>query len=559
MRRLTWLLPSFVLVLLACLVSAQSTSSFPRNALDCSDRTGILCTEVYDSIGYGGAYTGHDEPSLLFYSDVRGSGNTSIYRLRLPKDPPTLPKQDGTGGTFNFQLHPAFWFGMAMCDDQSAPNPGGSSVGPNILCTPDSDSNIYDGSDSTKKHYIGKHPGTAFMEMQFYPPAWFFGCDATHWCAALNIDSLSQNYNTGQGNNGACGGAIEYVNFAYIQTDGVPFPPGSPSPLGPFVQTNANTLLMNPGDELVVTLKDTAHGLKITVDDLTSGRSGFMVASAANGFAEILFDPNGNNCDFATHNIPYDFHPMYATSSEHTRVAWAAHSYNIAFSDEIGHFEYCNAVDSFGTCTQDGVHDLDNGLPAGAEDDVGCADAASANSLGLVPIGGCTGTDFDFDGVPYQLVWPGTFTNAKRDKSVHAQPVRFTSPVFRDGEGETRNYSRVAFETDLPRIESNTNPPCQRHISNPADPSPGTGCVNPPVGAPFYPFFTTTASGEGENCMWQLGGANIPGTIDTFGGSSTTEFGSLLPLAYPATGGVATFRFNDFRKVLKTNPCLGEE
>ena len=83
--------------------------------------------------------------------------------------------------------------------------------------------------------------------------------------------------------------------------------------------------------------------------------------------------------------------------------------------------------------------------------------------------------------------------------------------------------------------------------------------MNPPVEAPFYPFFTTTASGEGENCMWQLGGANIPGTIDTFGGSSTTEFGSLLPLAYPATGGVATFRFNDFRKVLKTNPCLGEE
>ena len=50
-----------------------------------------------------------------------------------------------------------------------------------------------------------------------------------------------------------------------------------------------------------------------------------MVSSAANGFAEILFDPTGNNCDFATHNIPYDFHPMYATSSEHTRVPWAKH------------------------------------------------------------------------------------------------------------------------------------------------------------------------------------------------------------------------------------------
>jgi hypothetical protein len=49
------------------------------------------------------------------------------YTLRLPADPPTPPNQLGTGGTFNFQLHPAFWLGMVVCDDQSAPNPGGST------------------------------------------------------------------------------------------------------------------------------------------------------------------------------------------------------------------------------------------------------------------------------------------------------------------------------------------------------------------------------------------------------------------------------------------------
>jgi hypothetical protein len=43
---------------------------------------------------------------------------------------------------------------------------------------------------------------------------------------------------------------------------------------------------------------------------------------------------------------------MYSTSSEHTRVPWAAHSYNVAFSDEIGHFEYCSAVDANGNCIQ---------------------------------------------------------------------------------------------------------------------------------------------------------------------------------------------------------------
>ena len=242
---------------------------------------------------------------------------------------------------------------------------------------------------------------------------------------------------------------------------------------------------------------------------------------------------------------------MYATSSEHTRVPWAAHSYNIAFSDEIGHFEYCDAVSAEGgPCTTHGIND-----PSTDVDDQGCFDANFEASFGYIGIGGCLGEDDDFDGVPYQLVWPGTFTNPKQDRLVHAQPVKFTSPLFKDREGETRDYSRIAFETDLPRIEFATNPPCQRHISNPADANPGQGCVNPPPGAPFYPFFTTRGGDEGENCMWQEGGAHIPGTINSFGGSSTTEFGSLLPLVYPAAGGVPTFRFNDFRQVLERNPC----
>jgi hypothetical protein len=35
---------------------------------------------------------------------------------------------------------------------------------------------------------------------------------------------------------------------------------------------------------------------------------------------------------------------MYSTSSEQTRVIWAAHSYNVAFTDEIGDWQYCNGV-----------------------------------------------------------------------------------------------------------------------------------------------------------------------------------------------------------------------
>ena len=79
---------------------------------------------------------------------------------------------------------------------------------------------------------------------------------------------------------------------------------------------------------------------------------------------------------------------------------------------------------------------------------------------------------------------------------------------------------------------------------------PGLG----PGGVPaFYPLYTTTfASGS---CMWQQGGANIPGTHDTFGGSSTTEYGGLLLSNYPAAGFTITQRYNNFQNVLGGNAC----
>lgn len=580
MIRLPQVFPLAALAALGMTSAAHgAVAPVQRAAHDCSAVAGYLCTDVLDSIGYNGGYTGHDEPSVLFYSNVPGSGSSGVYLIRLPKDPPVLPTQDGKGGTFNFQLHPAFFVGVAMCDDQSAPNPGGSPLAPNTRCRNASDKNIFDGSDPAKPDYIGRHPGTAFMEMQFYPPGWVSGSgDRNRWASALNIDSLSTNENTGTNNNAAClaSAGLEPVNFAFITKSGVPL--GPPSPL---LSTNAtfsptgDTLFYNPGDLLRVTLRDTSHGLKITIDDLTSGESGSMTSSATNGFGQVLYDPAGKDCDPATHNIPADYHPAYATSSEHTRVPWAAHSYNIAFSDEIGHFEYCNAVGAHGTCTEDGAGDRDNGTPAGFEDDVGCVDANTAGAAGFIAIGGCTGTDGDFDGVSYHLTWPGTLKNPAQDARVHPQPIRFTSPTFRDESGRKRNYSRIAFEANLPRIETNTNPPCQRHLENPADANPGQGCVNPAANSEFYPFFSTFVErgdrdnehgddrggdhggdhGDDHRCFWQLGGAHIPGTRELFGGSSTAEYGPILTLTYAAAGGKRTRLLNDFRRVLDSNPC----
>jgi len=56
--------------------------------------------------------------------------------------------------------------------------------------------------------------------------------------------------------------------------------------------------------------------------------------------------------------------------------------------------------------------------------------------------------------------------------------------------------------------------------------------------------------------MWQLGGANIPGTSNTFGGTSTAEFGPLLSSLYQVFGAQAPlFRYNNFRQILSANPC----
>ncbi|MBV9384507.1 MAG: hypothetical protein JOY82_08645 [Streptosporangiaceae bacterium] len=531
----------------AAAVSGAAAASPARTAAQnpykwgfCSDISHAAnCTDVsnqYPNVGWGGSYVGHDEPSLLFYSNRPGSGNNDTYFVRLPKEAPVQPKQNGTGGTDNFMLHPAFWLGMALCDTQSFPNYTSK-------CSPDTDKNIFNSPNPASPHYIGKHPGTAFMEMQFYPPGWASmaagpSCSARQWCGALNIDSYSSNP-AGVSNNAACVNTVgtEYVNFAFITKNGKAQAPANPlqATAATYTPDRAKDLFMNPGDILAVSLFDTPTGFRVNVNDLTAHTSGSMTASVANQFAEVDFQPKAAKCSIT----PYAFHPMYSTSSPNTRVPWAAHSYNIAFSDEIGHFEYCAKVNTTNsTCSTPDPGDGKNPSP----DDIGCFSAAQ--SL-LYPIGGCTGADNDFDGPPYLKDWPGTTS-----PRLTAEPYIFTSPTF-DG---FRQYSRVAFETDMPRIEyanlGGPGPYC--------DPSTGKNCVNPPPGAKFYPFYTTR--GLGRACLWQLGGASIPGTRLKFGGSSRTEYGTsplALPYATVNSKGqpAAQYKYEDFRRILGSNPC----
>jgi hypothetical protein len=514
-----------------------------------------LCTEQLDPWTYEGERynAGHDEPSVLFYSNKPGSGNSNKYRLTLPTDPQAAPSQNGSGTTWNFQLHPAFWFGMAMCDDQSAPNPG-------VPCPRDSDKNIHTSTNPNSPDYIGKTPGTAFMEMQFYPPGWGpisctdgLGGQDGKWCSALTIDSDPENMNTGQPNNLACQASQgpEPVNWAALTKSGVPVAPANPfTPFGEQAVVSSDTLEYNNGDKLVVTMHDTQAGFQVVVRDLTTGEKGSMTASIANGFGHALYQPDAKACTFR----PYAFHPMYNTSTPNTRVLWAAHSYNVAFSDEIGHFEYCTTIANF-TCTSSG-----NGTDSSPDsDDFPCFTAPIVSPTGATlntAFSGCIQADNDFDGPEYQQgTWPGS-TGA--DPSKVSTPIVFSSPLFSAGHGVfDKNYSQTAFENDLPRIEGSdfsSNNDCQRHVSNPADPNPGHDCVDPPNGATLYPTYSTFHA-AGHGCMWEEGGGSFNNATNNFGGTPSAEYGDLLLLNYPAAGFTITQRFNDFRNVLDNNAC----
>jgi hypothetical protein len=475
-----------------------------------------LCTENqynYDN----GKRIGHDEPAVGFYSSTPGAGNANIYNLILPKDPPKLPNQQGTGGTFNFQLHPAFWFGMVMCDTQSFPEFTST-------CVADTDANIFDNSDPNAADYIGKHPGAAYMEMQFYPPGWATSCDGKHWCAALTIDSFNFDPNNGIQNNADCLNKVsdEPVNFAFITKTGVS--DSAADPLQPEFGNLSTDLLMNPGDNITVDMHDTTDGFEAVIYDNTTHQHGSMKASTANGFAQVNFAPQAATCT----STLYAFHPMYATSGPHTHIPWAANPDNIRFSDEIGHFAYCDSVDNNGVCTQPAESDMTICAPPSASP--------------RVKVGGCVDTDVDFDGVPYTNSWPGTGTNAAMDKSFHPQPIAFTSPLVNPTTpGPLESFDTQAFAADTPIIEP----------SNVCDVQTGDGCTMLPPGAPFYPFFSIGNEKNGA-CTWRLGGQSIAGTTNDFGG--LTEYGNLLAVVKPGVGGTVS-KFEDFHSTAAPNPC----
>jgi hypothetical protein len=364
------------------------------------------CMDRIDRDEYDLPYVGHDEPSVVFYSEKPHSASNLRWEFVLPTEnaPPAIQ---------SFQNFTAFWFGLPLCDANSVPFQP---------CTPASDTN----DPNTA--------GSAVLELQFYPPGKdrnsdAFSCSIDQWCAAVAIFSFNES-------------GTEPFNFAWIQTDGVPtgHPGPSSHPLEAFTP-NAKTLLMGQGDRIRVTLKDTPIGLVSVVEDLTTGASGFMVASAANGFETV---------DGSGRATPFDFRPEYDTAMPEHIVPGAFARVGVMFAFEIGHNEQAD-------------NDSDDGL---------------CSSGPVVPA--CYRQDTDYDGTSYAHDWPdgtdahGTSIHIASAEGGGIGPLS-ASDRGRDYDGV---YGRIQFETTA----NIGNPAC---LANPAL------CVVqvPFDGMAFYPFY----------------------------------------------------------------------
>jgi hypothetical protein len=538
-RRITATLIGLVLAVLAAVVftgsaAAGSTgNAVARGALDCNGFSPIqqslkptgACTDVRGFAGIenannddgrfydNGHYIGHDEPDLTFLSSRPGSGNDVTWTETLGTDPVATPTvaTPGSDVTHWFELSLAPWFSMALCNPYSYPQ---------TSCTPNSDSNApRQGYPGAPRHgYPGG--GSSFLEVQFYPPgeAPFFdniSCDNTHWCASLHINDLECTLNFGHCNTNC----EEPTNFAFIQKNGVPTGPAGPqvATLGTFTPNN-ETLLMNPGDRITVHIFDAplpgggGNALEVAIDDLTTHESGFMQASAANGYMAT----NIGNCK----GIPFNYEPEYSTAKLGNIVPWAALQVNVSTEYEIGHWTPCSSLSDPATgallgftagdpffLTCNGPYEAaagdDSSNPEGFGGDAFCYPAgdthASLNQFGIFAppntMNGCLdflNNDIDFDSTSYWPDWPTRIapTAATPGSFVQSAPTTNGQP-----------YDQSFFQTDVGLSE----PTCRGHDIS--------GCTVPPPGpGNFYPYWSTTTNGN--DCSILFGNVSGAGVND---------------------------------------------
>ena len=186
-----------------------------------------------------------------------------------------------------------------------------------------------------------------------------------------------------------------------------------------------------------------AKAFEVVVTDLTTGQSGFMQASAANGFQNTSI----KDCS----GTPHNFEPEYNTAAKANIIPWAALQTNISTQYETGHWEPCTSLDRarhvhllerhHRHVLQQVQGSLRERRATTARPEVSDAfcypkgDTHGALHTAPDTVTGCTDSlfqngDLDFDGPPYWADWPQGPSRRPRSPGASSRisrPARETS------------------------------------------------------------------------------------------------------------------------------------
>ena len=314
---------------------------------------------------------------------------------------------------------------------------------------------------------------------------------------------------------------------------------------------NRETLLMDPGDTIAFHMFDApapggGDAFEVVIDDLTTHQSGFMQASAANGFMTT----SSADCS----GTPFNFQPEFNTAKPGNINSWGADQVNISTEFETGHWESCTSLSDpipnpldpndgsqlYNECSgpYENAGPADSTTPETG--DALCWHAGdthpgfdgAGSSTQPDKLTGCLDNlfqngDLDFDGTPYWTEWPTSLTPGRYPSSFLEQ--------FPSSNGQ--QYSRFHFQTDVALSEITC---AGNTLAGSGGSGTTNGCTVPPQGpGGFYPYWTQVQ--QGGTCDLEFGNVSHGATFGRDAQYGTDQF--------------ATYGYPQFISRAHNNPC----
>ena len=324
------------------MATAQSSSA-ARPTMNCTDIRGFN-TEGNTNTWGGRFYDNGDvHRARRARHDVPvrqpGSGNDVTWTRPYRADPSAAPTDANPGHDV------AHWFELSprlgtrwRC---ATPTPTRR-----LSCTPESDTNAPDvpSGNQCANGYPGG--GSAFMEMQFYPPGFppfvdGIGCDDTHWCAALTIDSLECTYGFA-----TCNTELRGTSQLRASSRRTASRPGPPSPQKADLDTDTpepGDAADEPGRLIQVHMFDAPvpgergqRAFEVVIDDLTTHQIGLHAGVSHQRVREHI------DQQVRGHAVQLPARVQHRGQGQH--IPWAALQTNISTEYETGHWESCASL-----------------------------------------------------------------------------------------------------------------------------------------------------------------------------------------------------------------------